>query len=156
MNLYLVQHGKAVDKEVDPERPLAQEGVADVEAVATFLKNARLDIPEVWHSGKARARQTAERLATRIAPKGNVVEREGLAPKEPVKPLQGELDKREDDLMIVGHMPFMAKLAGLLLAGDKDAVPVAFQMGGIVCLERRPDGTWAVRWMVIPDLVRRA
>jgi len=153
MKLYLVQHGKAVDKAVDPERPLAEEGVADVEAVGGFLASRQLGVAEVWHSGKARARQTAERLAAHVAPDGDVVERPGLAPNDPVAPVRDAAAAREDDLMIVGHLPFMAKLAGLLLAGDVNAAPVAFEMGGVVCLEGDADQAWAVRWMVTPALL---
>ncbi len=154
MNLYLVQHGKALDKTVDPERPLAEEGVAEVEAVGAFLERLQLDVPEVWHSGKTRARQTAERLARHVAPRGNVIERTGLAPPDPVAPVRDVLELREGDVMVVGHLPFMAKLAGLLLAGDESRQPVTFQMGGVVCLDRGPDQTWSVRWMLTPILVR--
>ena len=37
MYLYLVQHGAAVSKEIDPERPLSQEGRAEVRKVASYL-----------------------------------------------------------------------------------------------------------------------
>jgi phosphohistidine phosphatase len=56
--------------------------------------------------------------------------------------------------MIVGHLPFMEKLASLLVAGSEDADIVAFQMGGVVCLERDDVGVWRVRWMVTPDMFK--
>ena len=60
MNLYLVHHGEAVGPEVDPRRPLSAAGREAVVklAAAAAARGARPEI--VWHSGKLRARQTAE------------------------------------------------------------------------------------------------
>ena len=71
MRLYLVQHGEALPKQVDPERPLSERGRSDVARVADFLKGAGIRVTRVAHSGKTRARQTAELLASfvrRLAP----------------------------------------------------------------------------------------
>jgi phosphohistidine phosphatase len=57
-------------------------------------------------------------------------------------------------LMLVGHRPFMDRLAGLLIAGDRKLAPVRFQRGAIVCLERDPRSwAWGVRWAVTPELI---
>ncbi|HEO70719.1 MAG TPA: phosphohistidine phosphatase SixA [Candidatus Hydrogenedentes bacterium] len=155
MELYLVQHGKALAKEENPERPLSPEGEHDVEAVGALLARCGpLGIAEVWHSGRARAQQTAERLAACIAPQATVVQHKGLAPKDAVKPVRKALKGRQDGLMIVGHMPFMANLACALLKTDDERCPVAFQMGGVVCLRRDEIGAWAVAWMVTPEVAR--
>jgi phosphohistidine phosphatase len=154
MILYLVQHGKAVDKKVDPDRPLTQEGAEEVETVARFLAGRGLDIAEVWHSGKTRARQTAERLAKQVAPKTPIVAREGLAPDDEVRPLAKALRKQEADIAIVGHLPFLSRLASALLAGDEAAEIVRFRNAGVVCLERDGDGRWHVVWVVTPELAR--
>lgn len=63
MKLYLVQHGEAVSKQEDPERPLSEQGTRDVQAMAGFLKHAGIKVVRVWHSGKRRAEQTAIILA---------------------------------------------------------------------------------------------
>ncbi|OGW41686.1 MAG: hypothetical protein A2010_09770 [Nitrospirae bacterium GWD2_57_9] len=59
-----------------------------------------------------------------------------------------------EDIMLVGHLPYMARLAGLLLCGDTEKMCVDFKMGGIVCLKRFDDGRWAVEWMIVPEMVR--
>jgi phosphohistidine phosphatase len=153
MKLYLVQHGDALDKEVDPDRPLSPDGVRDVELVAAFAKEAGIHVDEIWHSGKARARQTAERMAEAIAPDCTLNESAQLSPKSPAKLIGETLASPDDDLMIVGHLPHLANLAGLLLTGSEDSRPVAFQKGGIVCLERGEDRTWHLAWMVTPALL---
>ncbi len=45
MRLYLMQHGNPVMEEVDPERPLSDQGKSDVRKVAEFLKRARVERP---------------------------------------------------------------------------------------------------------------
>ena len=61
MWLYLVQHGEATSEEEDPERPLTERGVVDVHRVARKAAEAGIvTAVRVVHSGKTRARQTAE------------------------------------------------------------------------------------------------
>ena len=153
MRLYLVQHGEAKLKEDDPQRHLTEKGQQDVRKAADFVKPFALTADAVWHSGKARAAQTAEVLASAIAVSQGVLQREGLAPNDPIGPIAKELSSLDEDVMIVGHMPFLGKLASALIAGDESADAVAFQQGGIVCLERDKDGAWRLRWMVIPQLL---
>ena len=151
MRLYLVQHGKPVPKEVNPERPLSGEGREEVKRVASFLKGAGIKVPQVVHSGKARARETAEILANALG--AELTQREGLAPLDDVKPLVAEIDSLLDNTMLVGHLPHLAKLASLLVAGDEEKGIVKFQQGGVACLIKDEEGAWAVAWMVVPELI---
>jgi phosphohistidine phosphatase len=152
MRLYLVQHGEARSESEDPERNLTGKGTRDVEKVAAFLKPLSLSVPEVRHSGKARAARTAEILAAAVGA-GEVAARDGLAPNDSVAPARKEVEAADRDLMIVGHLPFMEKLVSLLVAGSDSVRAVAFRQGGVVCLDRAEDGSWAVLWAVTPDLL---
>lgn len=153
MRLYLVQHGNAVASEVDPERPLSDRGQQDVEKIAGFIKPLTLNIDYIWHSEKKRAAQTAEIIAASIPPQKACIQRQGLAPNDDVTALKNELASANQDIMIVGHLPFLSKLASLLLAGSESANTVAFKQGGIVCLSRSEQGQWQIDWMVTPELL---
>lgn len=153
MRLYLVQHGQAAAKDVDPARPLTDRGRADVEKVAAFIKPLNLYVSTVWHSGKTRAAQTAELLAAAVRTDNRCLERPGLAPNDDVLPVKDELARAQHDIMIVGHLPFLSKLASLLLADDESAAPVAFQQAGLVCLQRAPEKKWQLDWMITPQLL---
>ena len=63
MKLYLVRHGEALSEHVARERPLSDKGKRDAAAMAAFLGRAGIRVAEVQHSGKARARETAELLS---------------------------------------------------------------------------------------------
>jgi len=154
MKLYLVQHGEAVSEAEDPERPLTAQGREDVARIAAFARLAGVEIEQIRHSGKRRAEETAALLAEQLAPAGGVVSAAGLAPKDDVRPLADRLNRESRPLMLVGHRPFLDRLAGLLVAGDSARTVVQFQKGGIVCLERQPEGaSWAVAWAVTPELI---
>jgi phosphohistidine phosphatase len=154
MRLYLVQHGEAKPKEEDAERPLTDQGRDDVARVADFARRADVEIHQIRHSGKRRAAETAAILAEHLEPGGGAIVWPGLAPKDEVAPVAELLSRITQPLMLVGHRPFMDRLAGLLLAGDVNRAVVKFRQGGIVCLERDPKlRTWAVVWAVTPDLI---
>ena len=56
-------------------------------------------------------------------------------------------------LALVGHMPFLGRLASLLVVGDEQAQVVGFQMGGLVKLEPKVDRDgFSVAWALPPDL----
>ena len=57
----------------------------------------------------------------------------------------GRLDDENDDLMLVGHLPHLTRLAALLLTGVADDAVIQFQQGGLFDLERT-DTRWVVGW----------
>jgi phosphohistidine phosphatase len=151
MIVYLVQHGEAESKSVDPARPLTARGRQDVGQVAA--RAARLDrrVRQIRHSGKTRAEQTAILLGHALSPPEGVVAVPGLAPLDDVRPVADGLMQESQPVMIVGHMPFMARLAGLLVAGDPECAVVRFCNAGLVCLVCE-GGRWSVAWILTPEM----
>ena len=155
MQIYLVQHGESQPEEIDPERRLTENGARAVQRVADFLRTSGgLHVDAIWHSGKARAQQTAELLgpATR-AGEGALMQHDGLAPKDAVEPIKRELEQGNSNAMIVGHLPFLGRLAALLLTGNSDNEVVAFQLSCVVNLNRDDAGRWKLEWMIVPKLL---
>lgn len=152
MRLYLVQHGEAVGKDQDQERPLSDQGKHDVERLAAFLARLGLRAARFYHSGKTRAGQTAELLQWAVAPNGRPEARSGLGPTDPVAPLAEEIAGWEADAAIAGHQPFLGRLLGLLTVGQEEAEVVAFTPATAVCLERGAAGGWQIAWVVPPEL----
>jgi phosphohistidine phosphatase len=152
MKLYLVQHGEALPGEIDAERPLSARGRADVERTAAMLKAAQLGVSRVLHSGKNRARQTAELFAAALAPQSGSEAIDGIMPMDGVDSFARTLAGWQEDAMVVGHLPFMAKLVSLLLCGDQEAMLCSYEPGSIVCLERTAQDRWSLAWMVRPAL----
>lgn len=153
MKLYLVQHAKAASTDVDPERPLSDQGRQDIQKVAAFIKSLNLSVDYLWHSTKTRAIQTAEVLAEVVKINKEIIERDGLAPNDNVTAIKDELASAQQDTMIVSHMPFVSKLASLLLTSREFADTVAFRQGGIVALNSSEPNQWQIEWMVIPEIL---
>ncbi len=152
MKLYLVQHGEALPKEDDPARPLSEKGQADVRRLAAILGHADISVTRVLHSGKKRAQETAELLAAVLAPDQTTEPISGLAPTDPVEPVVEQIRDWENDTVLVGHLPFMAKLVAKLVTGRENDGVAAFQPGSMICLERGETGSWTINWMLRPVL----
>jgi phosphohistidine phosphatase len=153
MKLYLVQHGEACAKEVNPERPLTDQGQADIDRLAAFLKQAGIQIDRVIHSEKLRAIQTAERLAAAIAP-GVELETSGIInPNDNPKAFDWQSESWDRATLVVGHLPFMAKLVSHLVIEDENRLITAYQPGSIVCLQLNSNAHWQINWMLRPELL---
>jgi phosphohistidine phosphatase len=153
MHLYLVQHAEARPKAEDPQRPLSEKGLADIRKVAAFIKDKARPV-RILHSGKLRARQTAEILAASLQPAGGLHTAENLHPLDDPSPWAENLNTTDENLMLVGHLPYMSRLAARLLIGNPERTVVRFQMGGVVCLGREgATDVWSLDWMVVPEIL---
>lgn len=153
MRLYLMQHGRPVAKEDNPDRPLSDKGKEEVEKVADFLNRHGVRLEEAFHSGKTRARQTAEVMISRLNPGLALGQRDGLSPLDDVKDIADHIKVAKKDLLIVGHLPHLGKLASRLITGSESVPVVSFQQGGVVCLEKDVEGLWSVVWMLVPEIL---
>lgn len=151
MKLYLVQHGLAVKKEVDPGRPLDPQGEEDVQRIAGFFMHSGKRVHRILHSGKIRALQTAEILAEAVLHNGEVEAISGINPNDPAQDISEFVNKLKYDTMIVGHLPFMAHMVSYLICGKEDLSIVAYSPGTVVCLQKDPEQHWQIQWMLRPD-----
>lgn len=152
MALYLVQHGKALSKEVDSGKSLSDEGKSEVRHIAQVARSYLVKPAEIRHSGKKRAIQTAEIFASLLDPPGGIKEMAGIKALDDPITLAQEL-KNDDDLMLVSHLPFLEKLTSVLVAGLPEVRVVKFQNGGIVCLDKdEDDKSWFIGWTLMPHI----
>jgi phosphohistidine phosphatase len=153
MHIYMMQHGNPLSKEQDPDRPLSDQGRADVEKMALLFMKRGMQVRDIFHSGKTRARQTAEIIASRIAQGSEPKEKPGISPMDDPSEFAGALGNIHNPLMIVGHLPHLSRLVSLLIIGDPSQTIVNFQQGGVVCLEKDEEESWRLNWMVVPDMI---
>jgi phosphohistidine phosphatase len=153
MLLYLVRHGEARKTEVDPQRGLTDKGKEDVTKVAARAGKLAIPLDQIFHSPKPRAQQTAKILAEHLKPEKGIDQADNLLPMDDPSLWALRILGMGENIMLVGHLPYMARLAGLLLCGDKDKMCVDFKAGGIVCLKRSDEGRWTVAWTMMPDML---
>jgi phosphohistidine phosphatase len=146
--LYLTRHGVANSKDVDPDQRLSTQGVEEVKRLAQYLGN--FGILRILHSTKKRAEQTAMLFAevACIAPQ----EVSDLDPMDSPSVWASKIMDMEDDIMLVGHLPFLDHMASLLLHGKSDEDAFEFEPGSVMCLHRE-DGQWRMKWFLSPSLI---
>ncbi len=152
MLLYLVQHGEAESQEQNPARGLTDKGMRDVRTVSADVQKMKPRVSQIFHSGKTRASQTAHIIGDYLKPEKGISETDSLAPMDDPAIWAKRVVGMNEDIMLVGHLPHLARLAGLLLCEEKAKMIIDFKMGGMVCLQRFDDGRWAVEWMIIPEI----
>jgi phosphohistidine phosphatase len=145
MFLYLVHHGDALGPDVDPRRPLSAVGRAEVERIAVEAAALGARPAVVWHSGKLRAKQTAEAFWRACNALAELSVSRDLQPDDPPQWMRDRLRAEARDILIAGHFPYLPRLLALLVTGGEAGV--SFPEHGIVALETLDDGeTWRERW----------
>ena len=144
MQLYLVHHGIAVLPIVDVQRPLSSDGLTRVEHLAEKAAQRGVRPCVVWHSGKLRARQTAEVFWRVCNPLAEYAAARGLQPTDLPDTMADQLTGETRNIMLVGHMPQIERLLRLCVDGSTEGT-TAFPVHGIVALEMA-DHRWVQRW----------
>ena len=153
MRVYLVQHGIPKPESEDPQKSLSEIGKVEVEKVAQVLKKSGIKVSKIFHSGKLRAKQTAEIMGDYLNPLEGITEAEGLNPLDPPEIWAEKLSNFKDDIMLVGHLPHLQKLCSLLVINNSEKPVIKFRQGGVVALERDDKGNWIISWALYPEFI---
>ena len=148
MTIYLVQHGQSLDKEIDPNRSLSPEGRATIIRIANTALDAGIKVTTIYHSGKLRAQQTAE-LFSKYLKASQIKSIVGIGPLDNVIDFVNNF-QFSDHLMIIGHLPFMERVASYLITGNQELTVVKFQNAGIICLDQNEKNNWYLKWTIMP------
>ena len=148
MKLFIVHHAEAVGPEVDTRRPLSARGEAQAERVATEAAARGARPAVVWHSGKLRARQTAQAFWRACNALAEFSATRDLQPDDPPSWMRDRLRGESRDILIAGHFPNLPRLLSLLITGHENALG-PFPQHGMVALETDDEGqTWREMWRV--------
>ena len=118
MRVCLVHHADAASPAVDPQRPLTERGHRQAQAVAERIRAEQFVPAAIWHSGKLRGRQTGEACLRLCAPFADFRMVRGLQPEDPSEWMRDEIAAETRDVMLVGHMPHIARLTRMLCASS--------------------------------------
>jgi phosphohistidine phosphatase len=150
MALFLVQHGESLPKDEDPNQGLSRQGMMETEAVATLAAEQNVQVTRIIHSGKKRALQTAEIFMKALEPEDGIIKGHGLAPMDDVTVFAAALDL-DENIMVVGHLPFMERLVSHLVAGIQEKRIIRFRNSGIIRLDTEDEAeSWIISWALYP------
>lgn len=151
MRCYLVRHGDAQSAQVDPQRPLSARGRAEVAELAQLALSRDVQVAEIRHSGILRAQETAAILAGYLNPPDGVHTSAGLLPEDDPEIAKAELDSAGQPIMLVGHLPYVGRLAALLVKGDAAQSIGEFSPATMVCCTNI-GARWRIEWQIAPSL----
>src|SRR5262249_56044809 len=143
--LFLVHHGEAVGPDVDPQRPLSSRGREQVERLAAQAAARGARPAVVWHSGKLRARQTAEAYWRACNALADFSATRDLQPDDPPEWMRDRLRGETRDILVASHFPLVGRLLSLLTDGPP--AQAQFPLHGAVALSSDDGGeTWRELW----------
>ena len=156
MRLILVRHADAEPHApADAARPLTPLGHRQAADLAAALSRVRVAADAVLTSPLARARETAAALAG-LLPAGRGVEvYPGLAAGDlaPGVAVFDFVRRFAGTLVLVGHMPDLAELAGRLTGAQ--ATVFGFEKAAAACFVGTPEelrfGAARVEWVITPE-----
>jgi phosphohistidine phosphatase len=146
--IVLVHHADAVDPAVDAQRPLSETGRAQATSVAEALRAHGVKPACIWHSGKLRARQTAEAIWKICNPLAAFSAIRGLLPDDPPDWIRDTLSGEPRQVVVVGHFPHLPRVFQAMTR-DAGTETFDFPLHGAIALEE-VDGRWVERWRVTP------
>jgi phosphohistidine phosphatase len=142
MNLFIMRHGIAVDRDPvsfpdDSRRPLTLKGEDRVRLIADAMRALELSFDHILSSPHLRASQTAEIAANALGAKEDLEFTDALVPEGDPKALirvVNQLKPAPENVLLVGHEPFLSQLISVLIAGHPDAA-IDLKKGGLARLE---------------------
>jgi len=143
--IVLVHHGDALGPDVDPMRPLSGPGRAASGLLAAAAAARGVSPDVVFHSGKLRVRQTAELFRAACNPLAGLSAARGLQPADPPGWMRDQLAEDSRSIVLVGHMPHLARLLRVLCREPPDTAATDFPLHGCVALERHGE-IWKEVW----------
>jgi phosphohistidine phosphatase len=155
MLLYVIRHATAADPAehaTDEERPLTDEGRAEVKRLAATLPKHGVRPAVVLSSPLVRAWQTAEGVVHGLKPHPPLRECAVLAPGGRSKKLAEVLAEQVGDVAIVGHNPDLEEHVAWLIGSRKAQVTMA--KGAVACLRCEgpfDKGCATLLWLLTPE-----
>ena len=163
LDLYLVRHAFAAHADParwpdDAVRPLTKEGIDRFRAAARGLRRLVPAVDSMLSSGYARAWQTAELLRD----DAGWPEPEECPALEAGRPASAALDllqgSNAHSIALVGHEPYLSRLASLLCTGSEDALELELKKGAVASRAFAgpvEPARACLRWTVSPKILRK-
>ncbi len=116
MELYLIRHGAAeAGATDDASRKLTARGESNTQSAANWLAKKVKGPVSLWASPYVRTQQTAEPIAKALGIE--VAVKKCLQPEVTAQKLIDELNKEQQSIILVTHLPLIGRLASLLTEG---------------------------------------
>ena len=163
MQLYVVRHGIAIDREdpkspPDPERYLTEEGIEKTKVVAKAVAALHISPDALISSPYVRARQTAEIFAVALDySKQKIRQTEALLPGAEPSAFFRELAKDKDSATVLcfGHAPHVDDLVAATVGAKRRITSMKKAGVALIELKRVSPPSGQLVWLATPKLLRK-
>lgn len=159
MNLYLLRHGSAGQRKVNPvldrKRPLDKEGKQQCILLGRTLNSMKIQFDSVLSSPLKRALQTATLVGTETGYEKKIQMSQAMAPEGTWSDFQRLLDSvaEQDEVLLVGHNPNLPIYLNRLLSPAATSPIARLRKGAIAALAVQR-GSVRLQWLLDPRLLR--
>jgi phosphohistidine phosphatase len=155
MEIYLMQHGRNLPKDQDPDKGLSAEGDAEVRLTARAFKVFHTEFDAILSSPKKRSKQTAAIVAEETGfPPEKITQTEKVEATTPAEETVRALSELSDakTVLIAGHLPSVGEVASYLLT-EGSKVNVEYENGACCCIavDTLPTHSGRLRWLIKPS-----
>ena len=163
MKLYILRHGEAAEPgdpkfANDAERPLTPKGIQRTKLLAYTLRQMEISFDVIFSSPLVRARETAEIVERGLRLHGRLEFTDHLAPAGDMEKLLVQihgLRPAPENLLLVGHEPYLSSLISLLSTGGPN-LSLTLKKGGLCRLaaeQLRCARCASLEWLLAPRLL---
>jgi phosphohistidine phosphatase len=164
MQLYIVRHGIAIDREdskspPEAERYLTEEGVERTKQVAEAVAALGIHADLMFSSPYVRAMQTAAIFASELEySKQKVRQTDGLLPGAEPGAFLRELAREKDasTVFCFGHAPHVDGLLAAAVGASRHITSMKKAGVALVELKRLSPPNGQLVWVITPKLIRKA
>jgi phosphohistidine phosphatase len=164
MELYIVRHGIAIDRDdpkcpPDPERYLTEEGIKKTKEVAKGVAALGVEADLLLSSPYVRAMQTAEIFATALGYAKQKIRKTdllllGAEPSALFRELAKE--KQSGSVYLFGHAPQIDALIAAAFGSKRSLTSLKKAGVAAISLKRLSPPSAELVWLATPKLLRRA
>lgn len=163
VNVFFLRHGEAGKRVAIPskdmERALTETGKDEIEEIAESFERMDLEFNKIASSPLARARETAEIVASVQKKSGKLELWDELRPEGNRLDLFRRLSKirQDSDVLLVGHEPYLSNVIGEIISGNL-ASRIVIKKGGFARVEITsfsPKPSGELRWLLTPRQLKR-
>ncbi|NIO17591.1 MAG: phosphohistidine phosphatase SixA [Deltaproteobacteria bacterium] len=160
LGLFLVRHGEANPKSVDPSRSLSPRGQEEAASVGSFLSSLKVKPDQIYASDKIRAIKTAAIISGFLKfDEEKIIVSDALGPEANPEDVASLLSRNDPGgtIVVVGHMPSIGRFAGHLITTGREAVvSIDFDTCGVAYLEGEDvlePGSFVLKALVSPKII---
>lgn len=153
MNLYIARHADYINADKSKDKTISLKGREDTEKIACFIRlHLSAQIDKIIASEKTRSRETAEIFSEFLKPENGIEVNALLNPDKDAQNIIELILAEDNDIMIVGHRPFIDHLIALLTVNEECNF-IEINNSTVVCLKRHGN-EFSIEWILKPEIIR--